>query len=65
MKDRVVAHIVEKFGKTELLDSFELGLAHGEFGNTLTDDEERDFYDTIRLTRDLDNVPIVVDRNVN
>lgn len=59
MKDRLIAYVVEHFGRPELLDSLELGLVLGEFSNTLTDEEDDDFIETICLTRDTDNVPIV------
>jgi hypothetical protein len=59
MKDRIVAFVVSIFGRPELLDSLKLGLAVGEFSNYLTDEEDSDFLDTIKLTRSLDNVPIV------
>jgi len=59
MKERVISHVILKFGRPELLDSFELGLLMGEFSNTLSDEEDIDWLKTIELTRDTDNVPIV------
>jgi hypothetical protein len=59
MKDRIVTFVALLFGKPELLDSFLLGLSIGEFRSVLIDDEESDFWKTIELTRNVDNVPIV------
>jgi hypothetical protein len=59
MKDRIITYVVLLFNKPRLLDSFELGLAIGEFSNTLSNEEEVDLLKTIKLTRNTDNVPIV------
>lgn len=60
MKDRLIAYVVEHLGRPGLLDSLKLGLVLGQFSNTLTDEEDDDFIETICLTRDTDNVPIVM-----
>ena len=69
MKELIINHVVERFGepkcldkafaKPELLDSFLLGYSYGELLEKFTYEEENDFYETIKLTRDTDNVPIV------
>lgn len=60
MKDRVIKlarkHVLNEAG---LLDSFKLGLVHGTLTKELSFGELVDFFATIHLTRNLDNVPIV------
>ena len=60
MKSRVIDFVTQKFNKPELLDSFMLGLSYGELLDGMkTPDDIMDFYVTIKLTRNPDNVPIV------
>ena len=59
MKDRVINRVVQRLGRPEFLDSFELGLVLGELSTSLTLGERRDWLATIHLTRDTSNVPIV------
>jgi hypothetical protein len=61
MKTAIIDWINERRGAREddLLDSFKLGYELGILSTALTKDELRDFYRTIKLTRDLNNVPIV------
>jgi hypothetical protein len=42
-----------------MLDSFKTGWALGSFSNGLTPKETKDFLLTIKLTRNIDNVPII------
>lgn len=59
MKGLVVAYINDNVRDGDLLDSFKLGFALGHFSNAFSGDQLRDFMQTIKLTRDLNNVPIV------
>lgn len=56
LMDRVNSDVLRD---SDLLDSFKLGYAYGEISNGLTKDGISDFYRTIQLTRNLDNVPLV------
>jgi hypothetical protein len=59
MKDWVIAYVERSLGRPKLLDSFQLGLVLGELSVIIDDNEQGDFLETIRLTRNLDNVPYV------
>jgi hypothetical protein len=59
MKKTVVDYIDNEVRDGDLLDSFKLGFALGAFSNQLSQTELRDFFATIALTRDTNNVPIV------
>jgi hypothetical protein len=61
MKDAIIEYVKAHVPREgELVDSFKLGLAVGEFSNRLqTAAAIDDWLRTIVLTRSLDNVPIV------
>jgi hypothetical protein len=59
MKELVVKHIRETVCDGELLDSFHLGYALGALSSLMSRTALEDLYRTIKLTRNLDNVPIV------
>jgi hypothetical protein len=59
MKDQVITRVERSLGRTKLLDSFMLGLVLGELSVNIDENHRRDFLDTIRLIRNIDNVPIV------
>ena len=59
MKKRIINFIYKNVYDEGFLDSFKLGYALGAFSNDLADHEHIEFFHTIVLTRNLDNVPIV------
>jgi len=59
MKDRIVALVDEHVRDGDLLDSFKLGFVLGRFSRSMSGQELSDFRETIFLTRDTNNVPIV------
>lgn len=59
MKQQVIDFIYENVHDKGLLDSFKLGYALGVFSNGLTTTEHEDWFNTVILTRDMNNVPIV------
>lgn len=59
MKHRIICFVDNHVRDGNLIDCYELGYMLGAWSADFTPDEERDFEETIRLTRDMNNVPIV------
>jgi hypothetical protein len=59
MKEIVIGVVNAVVREGDLIDSFKLGYTLGGLSSKLSGDSLADFYKTIKLTRDLNNVPIV------